>query len=46
MSFYNTLVKETETARNVLYTVPQLTDGMNGDIKPGQPPLLSPVFSS
>jgi len=32
MSFYNTLVKETESARNGLYMVPQLTDGMQGDI--------------
>lgn len=32
MSFYNQLVKETEIARNMLYTVPQLTDGMRGQI--------------
>lgn len=32
MSFYNQLVKETEAARNELYTVPQLMDGLSGDI--------------
>ncbi|MGH1398005.1 MAG: TenA family transcriptional regulator [Alphaproteobacteria bacterium] len=32
MSFYNTLVKETESARAELYTVPQLTDGLGGNI--------------
>lgn len=32
MSFYETLGKETETARRELYTVPQLTDGLRGDI--------------
>lgn len=32
MSFYNKLVKETENARNELYAVPQLMDGMKGKI--------------
>lgn len=32
MSFYNQLVKETEFAREELYTVPQLIDGLHGDI--------------
>lgn len=32
MNFYNQLVKETESARQELYTVPQLVDGMHGDI--------------
>lgn len=32
MSFYNELVKATEHARSELYNVPQLVDGMNGDI--------------
>lgn len=32
MSFYERLVKETEKYRNELYTVPQLTDGLKGDI--------------
>lgn len=32
MSFYQTLIKETETARQSLYTVPQLVDGLRGDI--------------
>lgn len=32
MSFYETLSKETETARRELYTVPQLIDGLRGDI--------------
>ena len=32
MSFYETLIKETETARQSLYTVPQLVDGLRGDI--------------
>lgn len=32
MTFYNTLVKETETARRELYTVPQLVDGLQGNI--------------
>ena len=32
MSFYNRLVKETERHRKELYSVPQLADGMKGDI--------------
>lgn len=32
MTFYNRLVKETEAARNELYSVPQLIDGMSGHI--------------
>lgn len=32
MNFYNRLVKETESARQALYSVPQLTDGLRGDI--------------
>jgi acyl-CoA synthetase (AMP-forming)/AMP-acid ligase II len=32
MSFYQTLIKETEVARQSLYTVPQLVDGLRGDI--------------
>lgn len=32
MSFYETLVKETENARQELYSVPQLVDGLMGDI--------------
>ena len=32
MSFYETLNKETEAARSALYTVPQLIDGLRGDI--------------
>lgn len=32
MNFYDTLVKETETARRELYTVPQLVDGLKGNI--------------
>ncbi|MCB9987845.1 MAG: iron-containing redox enzyme family protein [Rhodospirillales bacterium] len=32
MSFYDRLVKETESARQELYTVPQLTDGLAGNI--------------
>lgn len=32
MSFYQTLIKETEAARQSLYTVPQLVDGLNGNI--------------
>ena len=32
MRFYNRLVKETESARNELYTVPQLVDGLGGNI--------------
>ncbi len=32
MSFYNKLVKETENQRHELYTVPQLVDGMKGNI--------------
>ncbi len=32
MSFYNTLVKETEAARQELYSVPQLVEGMQGNI--------------
>lgn len=32
MSFYNKLVKETESARQELYSVPQLVDGMQGNI--------------
>jgi pyrroloquinoline quinone (PQQ) biosynthesis protein C len=32
MSFYETLSKETEAARRELYTVPQLIDGLRGDI--------------
>ncbi|MCB1720759.1 MAG: iron-containing redox enzyme family protein [Rhodospirillales bacterium] len=32
MSFYKKLVKETEEARQELYTVPQLIDGLGGDI--------------
>lgn len=32
MSFYNRLVKETEEFRNQLYIVPQLRDGMGGQI--------------
>lgn len=32
MSFYNRLAKETEAARGALYSVPQLTDGLQGNI--------------
>lgn len=32
MNFYNRLVKETELQRQELYTVPQLVDGLQGDI--------------
>jgi len=32
MTFYERLMRETEAARQSLYTVPQLTDGMRGDI--------------
>ena len=32
MTFYNRLVKETETARQELYSVPQLVDGLSGNI--------------
>ena len=32
MNFYNRLVKETESARQALYSVPQLIDGLHGDI--------------
>lgn len=32
MNFYDRLVKETESARRELYTVPQLVDGLKGDI--------------
>lgn len=32
MNFYDRLVKETEGARQELYTVPQLADGMQGNI--------------
>lgn len=32
MNFYDRLVKETEKQRQELYTVPQLVDGLNGDI--------------
>lgn len=32
MSFYNRLVKETEKVRQELYSVPQLVDGMKGNI--------------
>lgn len=32
MSFYDRLVKETQSARQELYTVPQLADGMQGNI--------------
>jgi long-chain acyl-CoA synthetase len=32
MSFYERLQKETEAARRELYSVPQLTDGLKGDI--------------
>lgn len=32
MTFYDRLTRETEQARAVLYTVPQLTDGLKGDI--------------
>lgn len=32
MTFYNRLNKETETQRAALYTVPQLIDGLSGDI--------------
>lgn len=32
MTFYERLQKETEPARQSLYTVPQLTDGLRGDI--------------
>ncbi|MCC7304926.1 MAG: iron-containing redox enzyme family protein [Alphaproteobacteria bacterium] len=32
MSFYNKLVKETEVARKELYSVPQLVDGLQGEI--------------
>ncbi|MBU0860150.1 MAG: AMP-binding protein, partial [Alphaproteobacteria bacterium] len=32
MSFYDRLTKETEAARNELYAVPQLIDGLRGDI--------------
>lgn len=32
MSFYQTLIKETEAARQNLYTVPQLVDGLHGNI--------------
>ncbi len=32
MSFYNRLVKETESTRQELYSVPQLVDGLRGEI--------------
>lgn len=32
MNFYDRLVKETESSRHALYSVPQLQDGLNGDI--------------
>lgn len=32
MNFYDRLVKETEVARQTLYSVPQLIDGLRGDI--------------
>ena len=32
MSFYERLVKETEAQRKILYSVPQLQDGMRGEI--------------
>ncbi len=32
MSFYNQLVKETEKYRQELYSVPQLVDGLGGNI--------------
>ena len=32
MTFYERLMKETESARSELYTVPQLTDGLRGNI--------------
>lgn len=32
MSFYNQLVKETENVRQALYSVPQLRDGLGGNI--------------
>jgi long-subunit acyl-CoA synthetase (AMP-forming) len=32
MNFYDRLIKETESARRELYTVPQLVDGLKGDI--------------
>lgn len=32
MNFYNRLVKETETSRQELYSVPQLVDGLHGHI--------------
>lgn len=32
MNFYDRLVKETEEARKTLYTVPQLVDGLKGEI--------------
>lgn len=32
MTFYDRLVKETESVRAALYTVPQLVDGLHGDI--------------
>jgi pyrroloquinoline quinone (PQQ) biosynthesis protein C len=35
MSFYDHLVRETEAARNELYTVPQLVDGLQGHISRG-----------
>ncbi|MBL4805283.1 MAG: iron-containing redox enzyme family protein [Alphaproteobacteria bacterium] len=35
MNFYDQLVKETEAARSELYTVPQLIDGMQGNISRG-----------
>ncbi len=35
MNFYDQLVKETEAQRLELYTVPQLVDGLNGDISRG-----------
>ena len=32
MNFYDRLVKETQSARAELYSVPQLIDGMQGNI--------------
>lgn len=32
MTFYNKLIKETEAARSELYSIPQLIDGMQGNI--------------
>ena len=32
MRFYQTLIKETEAARQGLYAVPQVVDGLRGDI--------------